>query len=346
MKLGVLDQSPIGRGEDARAAVENTIALARRCDALGYHRYWLAEHHATDTLASSSPEVLIARVARETAEIRVGAGGVMLAHYSPFKVAENFRMLELMYPGRIDLGVGRAPGSDGLTAAALAYGNPLGIEYYPAKVKDLVAFVSGRKAFTEAFQQLEATPKASTTPDVWMLGSSLDSAVYAARFGVAFSFAHFIAPGPTAAAMQRYRRDFQPGARSEPYASVGVFAIATEDPEQADVFRRIREIQRQRRERGFLGPPPTEAEALAHPFDAAALERMRRKRSRQIIGSPSEVKAAIDALAEETGADEVVVLTITPTFADRVRSYELVAAAFGCAARPAAGASDASSQAV
>ena len=330
MKLGVLDQSPIGRGEDAAAAVEHTIALARRCDALGYHRYWLAEHHATETLASSSPEVLITRVAHETERIRVGSGGVMLSHYSPFKVAENFRMLELLYPGRIDLGVGRAPGSDGLTAAALAYGNPLGIEYYPAKVKDLVAFVSGAKAFTEAFQRLEATPKAATTPDVWMLGSSLDSAVYAAQFGLAFSFAHFIAPGPAAAAMQRYRRDFQPGPRSVPYASIGVFAIATEDPEKADVFRRIREIQRERRARGILGPPPTPEEALAHPFTAAELERLRSKRSRQIIGSAAEVKATIDALARETGADEVVVLTITPTFADRVRSYELLASAYGC----------------
>ena len=328
MKLGVLDQSPIGRDEDAGTAVAHTIALAERCDALGYHRYWLAEHHATPTLASSSPEVLIARVARETKRIRVGSGGVMLSHYSPYKVAENFRMLELLYPGRIDLGVGRAPGSDGLTAAALAYGNPLGIEYYPAKVKDLVAFVSGAKAFTEAFGHLEATPKTPTTPDVWMLGSSLDSAVYAARFGVAFSFAHFIDPGPAAPAMQRYRRDFEPGPRDEPYASIGVFAIATEDPEKADVFRRIREIQRQRRARGVLGPPPTPEEALAHPFSAADIERMRAKRSRQIIGSAQEVRAAIDALAQESGADEVIVLTITPTFADRVRSYELLAEAY------------------
>ena len=170
MKLGVLDQSPISRGEDARTAVDNTIRLAQACEAFGYHRYWIAEHHASNTLASSTPEILITRVARETERIRIGSGGVMLPHYSPFKVAENFRMLELMYPGRIDLGVGRAPGSDGLTAAALAYGNPLGIEYYPAKVKDLVAFVSGDKPFTEAFERLRATPNSQTTPDIWMLG--------------------------------------------------------------------------------------------------------------------------------------------------------------------------------
>ena len=328
MKLGVLDQSPISRGEDARAAVDNTIKLAQCCEAFGYHRYWIAEHHASNTLASSTPEILITRVARETDRIRIGSGGVMLSHYSPFKVAENFRMLELMYPGRIDLGVGRAPGSDGLTAAALAYGNPLGIEYYPAKVKDLVAFVSGEKAFTEAFERLHATPKTPTTPDIWMLGSSLDSAVYAGHFGLAFSFAHFIAPEATVAAMRRYRDEFKDEHLEAPYSSVGVFAIATEDPERADLFRRVREIQRIRRDQGYRGPPPTLEEAAATPFSDDDMERLRGKRSRQIIGSGAQVKAEIDALVEETQADEVVVLTITPSFDDRVRSYELIADAY------------------
>ena len=328
MKLGVLDQSPISRGEDARAAIENTITLAQRCEAFGYHRYWIAEHHASNTLASSTPEILITRVARETNRIRIGSGGVMLSHYSPFKVAENFRMLELMYPGRIDLGVGRAPGSDGLTAAALAYGNPLGIEYYPAKVKDLVAFVSGKKAFTEAFERLSATPNAPTTPDIWMLGSSLDSAVYAGQFGLAFSFAHFIAPEPAVAVMRRYRDEFRSEHLEAPYSSLGVFAIATDDPERADLFRRVREIQRIRRDQGYRGPPPTLEEAAATPFSDDDMERLRSKRSRQIIGSGAEVRAEIDALVEETQADEVVVLTITPSFDDRVRSYELIADAY------------------
>ena len=181
MKLGVLDQSPIARGEDAAQALANTTALARRCDELGYHRYWVAEHHASDSLASSSPEILITRLAGETSRIRVGSGGVMLSHYSPFKVAENFRLLETLYPGRIDLGIGRAPGSDGLTAAALAYGNTLGIEYYPAKVKDMIAWVTDSKPLTPAFEKLKVTPRPDTVPEVWMLGSSFDSADYAAR---------------------------------------------------------------------------------------------------------------------------------------------------------------------
>ena len=206
------------------------MALARRCDELGYHRYWVAEHHASDTLASSSPEILVTRLAAETERIRVGSGGVMLSHYSPFKVAENFRLLEVLYPGRIDLGVGRAPGSDGLTAAALAYGNPLGIEYYPAKVKDLIAFVSGGIPITEAFHDLKATPKTATTPEVWMLGSSYDSAAYAARFGLPYSHAHFIAPQLATEALQQYRERFVPEHLTKAYASIGVFAIAVEDP--------------------------------------------------------------------------------------------------------------------
>ena len=325
----MLDQSPIGRGESAADAIAHSAALAKRCDQLGYHRYWVAEHHASETLASSSPEILITRLAAETRRIRVGSGGVMLSHYSPYKVAENFRLLEVLYPGRIDLGVGRAPGSDGLTAAALAYGNPLGIEYYPAKVKDLIAFVSGREPLTEAFRNLKATPAAATAPEVWMLGSSFDSAAYAARFGLAYSHAHFIAPQPAVEALRQYRENFAPEHLTAPYSSIGVFAIVAEDAARAELFLRLRELARLRRDRGLRGPPPTLEEAASHPFTAEQLEAARGKRSRQIVGTPQQVKAGIEALREESEADEVVVLTITPAFEDRVKSYELLAAAFG-----------------
>ena len=341
LRLGVLDQSPIARGESAADAIAHSTALAKRCEELGYHRYWVAEHHASDTLASSSPEILITRLAAETRHMRVGSGGVMLSHYSPYKVAENFRLLEVLYPGRIDLGVGRAPGSDGLTAAALAYGNPLGIEYYPAKVKDLVAFVAGREPLTEAFRKLKATPAAETMPQVWMLGSSFDSAAYAARFGLAYSHAHFIAPQPAVEALRQYRANFAPEHLDAPYASIGVFAIVAEDADRADAFLRLRELQRIRRDRGLGGPAPTLEEAAAYQFTPAELQSMRGKRSRQIVGTAAHVKAGIEELAAEAEADEAVVLTITPSFEDRVRSYELLAEAFGLtpsidAAAPAA----------
>ena len=235
----------------------------------------------------------------------------------------------MLYPGRIDLGVGRAPGSDGLTAAALAYGNPLGIEYYPAKVKDLLAFVSGRTPITEAFAELKATPKAATAPEVWMLGSSYDSAAYAARFGLPYSHAHFIAPQLAVEALQQYRERFVPEHLAKPYASIGVFAIAVEDAERADLFRRMREIQRIRRDRGLRGPAPTLEEAGDWPFTDEELEAMRKRRSRQLIGTATEVKAEIEALAARSQADEAIVLTITPSFEDRLKSYELIAEAFG-----------------
>lgn len=331
IRLGILDQSPIAKGEDAATAIANTIRLARAADRLGYTRYWVAEHHASATLAGSSPEVLIARLAVETQRIRVGSGGVMLAHYSPFKVAENFRLLEVMYPNRIDLGIGRAPGSDGLTAAALAYGSQIGIEYYPAKVRDLMAFVSDGKPVTEGFEKLTATPRATTVPEVWMLGSSADSASYAARFGLPFSFAHFIAPQPAVDVMRLYRTQFRPNYLQQARGNIGVFAIVCEDAERADLYMRAREIARARRERGQSGPFPTLAEAAEHPFTAAELDDMRNRRSRQLIGTPDAVKAQIEALAADCEVDEVIVLTITGDFADRLRSYELLAAAFGLA---------------
>ena len=327
MKLSALDQSPIARGEDASQAVEHTISLAKRCDELGYHRYWLAEHHS-ETLACPAPEILIARVAQETERIRVGSGGVMLSHYSPFKVAESFKLLEVMYPGRIDLGVGRAPGGNMLHMQALAYGNRLGVEYYPSKVQDMLAWVSGSQPLTEGFETLEATPKTSTVPEVWILASSMDSAMYAARFGLPLSFAHFIEPKPAIDVMQAYREEFIPEYLKEPYSSVGVFAIANDDPERVELFRRMREIQRIRRNRGIRGPMPTLDEAADYEFTEDELARMRSKRSRQIIGTPAEVKTEIDELVGATGADEVVILTNTPSFEDRVRSYELIAAEY------------------
>ncbi len=332
MHISVLDQVPIGAGETPAEAIAHAVELARHCERFGYHRYWLAEHHNSQTLASVAPEILISRLAHETSRIRVGSGGVMLSHYSPYKVAENFRLLEVMYPGRIDLGIGRAPGSDGITAAALAYGNQLGLEYYPTKIRDLVGWVTTGKPFSEAFGDLGVAPAMETMPEIWVLASSPDSARFAAHFGLPLSFAHFIAPAETAAVMQTYRREFKPGVLGAPHSSVGVFAIANEDPAHVDLLRRVRALQRIRRDQGIRGPAPTLEEAAAWSFEASELEAMRARRSRQIIGSPGEVKRDIEELVHESGADEVVILTITPSFADRVRSYELIAEAFGIGA--------------
>src|SRR5881296_4587329 len=193
LSLGVLDQSPVRSGGSVADALHETLDLAELCDRLGYRRYWLAEHHSTKGLAGSSPEVLIGQVAARTSRMRVGSGGVMLQHYSPLKVAESFRVLETLFPGRIDLGIGRAPGSDRLTAQALAHGpGALGIEYFPNQIADLIGFLHNQVAPDHAFAAIRAMPVGPSAPEVWLLGSSAESASFAAHFGTAFSFAHFI----------------------------------------------------------------------------------------------------------------------------------------------------------
>src|SRR4051812_43244954 len=211
LKLSVLDQSPVRQGVTPRDALLETVELAKHVDALGYSRYWLAEHHSSPGLAGSAPEIMVARVAGETRHLRVGSGGVMLSHYSALKVAEQFRMLETLYPGRIDLGIGRAPGSDYVTARALAHGpGALGIEEFPRQIQDLLAYLRDQIPDGHAFAGVSAQPRGATMPEPWLLGSSDQSALYAAYFGCAFSFAHFITDRMGPEIMAAYRDNFRP----------------------------------------------------------------------------------------------------------------------------------------
>src|ERR1700753_3934191 len=238
MRLSVLDQSPV-RGEgNAADAVRETIALAKATEALGYHRYWLAEHHNTGSFAGSAPEVLIARVAAETKTIRVGSGGVMLTHYSPLQVAEQFRMLEWPNPGRIDLGIGRAPGTDQRTAQALQAGpQGFGIDAFPSQVFLLRQFLddaSGGAALPDdhPYRGIHAMPRGDTRPQMWMLGSGIHSAVYAAELGLPFSHAYFISPDGSMDAVAAYRERFKPSSWCDkPTISMGVAALAAENEE-------------------------------------------------------------------------------------------------------------------
>lgn len=337
LHLGVLDQSPIRAGGTPAQAIDETVRLAQETEALGYTRYWLAEHHGTDGFAGSSPEIMIARVAGATRSIRVGSGGVMLSHYSPLKVAENFKLLENMYPGRIDLGIGRAPGSDGLTAAALAYGNQIGIEYFPTKIADLSAFLTDTPPTTEAFAKVRATPKTASVPELWLLGSSDQSAAYAAHFGLAFSFAHFIAPQVAAPVLDYYRRQFKPSDMlAAPRASAGVFVICAETDAEAERLASSRDYWRLMLGRGRHLPYPPPEEALAYPYTPEERVQIELNRANRITGNPDTVKAKLEALAEELRVDELVILTITYDFEARLRSYRLLAEAFGLDAREAA----------
>lgn len=330
MRLSVLDQSPIREGGTARDAINESIALARRVDALGYHRYWFAEHHNSDGLASSAPEVLIARVAAETSRLRVGSGGVMLTHYAPLKVAEQFRTLEALYPGRIDLGLGRAPGSDGLTAQALAYGpGALTLEHYPRQVLDLVQHLDGGVPEGHPHHGVRATPAVEGMPEVWLLGSSNESATLAAEFGLPLSFAHFINGPGAATAVELYRERFKPSRWLDaPRVNVGVAAIVAETAEEAELLAWSRYAMRVRRSRGLAGVPPPEA-ARDYDYTQPELEYIEYSRPRSAVGDPRQVRERLLAIAAELDADELVVLTITYAFEARVRSYELLAEAFG-----------------
>jgi luciferase family oxidoreductase group 1 len=330
LQLSVLDQSPVRQGVTPRQALLETIELARHVDALGYRRYWLAEHHGSPGLAGSAPEIMVARVAAETSHIRVGSGGVMLSHYSSLKVAEQFRMLETLYPGRIDLGIGRAPGSDQLTAVALQHGpGALGIEHFPNQIADLLGFLENRMPSDHPFSRIRVTPAGDSNPEIWILGSSDQSAIFAAYFGCALSFAQFITDQGGPQIMEAYRQRFQPSERlAAPQASIGVFVICAESDAEARRLAVSRDLWRLRQRQGILAPFPPPEDALAYPYTPAELRAVEHHRRRQVVGEPDQVKAQLLALAESYGVDEIVVLTICHDFAARKRSYALLADAF------------------
>jgi luciferase family oxidoreductase group 1 len=331
LTLSVLDQSPVRQGVTPRDALLETIELARHVEALGYRRYWLAEHHATPALAGSAPEIMIARIAAETSHIRVGSGGVMLSHYSSLKVAEQFRMLETLYPGRIDLGIGRAPGSDQLTAAALAHGpGALGIEHFPNQIADLIGYFEHTIPTDHPFSRIRLMPDGETLPEIWILGSSDQSAIFAAYFGRAFSFAHFITDEGGPEIMAAYKAQFRPSAQlAAPQASIGVFVICAESEKRANYLAASRDLSRLRQRQGRPMPFPPPEEALAYPYTEAEQRFVEHHQSRQIVGTPDQVKPRLEELAARYGVDEVVVLTITHDYGARKRSYTLLAEAFG-----------------
>lgn len=337
LKLSVLDQSPVRSGGTPAEAVAETLELARLADRLGYHRYWLAEHHSAAGLAGSAPEILIPRVAADTERIRVGSGGVMLPHYSAYKVAESFRVLEALYPGRVDLGIGRAPGSDRRTMIALnvksaAGGGPgqMEAENFPQQVADLAAFLHDAFDEEHPFKGIHATPGGESAPDLWLLGSSDQSAQVAAHFGTAFSFAHFIA-GNGAPVMRAYRRGFKPSAWLEkPLSNVGIFVICAETEEKAERLALSRDVWRSWVMQGDIRPFPSEeeAEAALAGMDKVARSNIEMNRRLQVIGTPETVKRQLEAMAADYEVDELVVVTITHSYEDRARSYELLARAF------------------
>ncbi|WP_428492098.1 LLM class flavin-dependent oxidoreductase [Rhodopila sp.] len=328
LRLSVLDQSTIVADRSPDASIRESIALAQHCEALGYHRYWCAEHHNSDSQAGTAPEILIAAIAATTQRIRVGSAGVMLPHYAPFKVAEQFRVLDAIAPGRIDLGVGRAPGSDGLTAYALNPRADTAADQFPADMRDLLAWLAGQKLIEgHPFRDVRAQPQGPTTPEVWVLGSSDYGAQVAAYFGLPFCFAHFITDGHGAEqALALYRQGYRPSPRhASPHAALCVWAMAAETQQEADTLFRSREIWRLNRDRGLFTALASPEQAATHVYSDAETARVERLRARAFYGTADHVGTRLRALAQQHDVEEIAILTTLHDPAARRRSYALLA---------------------
>ncbi|HZP85799.1 MAG TPA: LLM class flavin-dependent oxidoreductase [Burkholderiales bacterium] len=329
MKLSVLDQSTTSSGRNQDLAIRESLALAKHCEALGYHRYWVSEHHNSNSIVGTAPEVLMAAIAATTARIRVGSAGVMLPHYSALKVAEQFRVLEAIAPGRIDLGVGRAPGSDRLTAMALnPYSNAA--EDFPAQVRDLHAWVNDLPLPADhPFRNIKAHPTGPTSPEIWILGSSDYGAQLAAYFGLPYAYAYFFTEGHgTEAALELYRRNFKPSEQyPKPQATICVWALAADTEEEARRLLMTREYWRVGFEKGIREPLVTPEYAASYPYteaERATIESLRRK---ALVGTGEQVATRLRELAQRFQLDELVIVTWTYDSEPRHRSYELLAKA-------------------
>jgi luciferase family oxidoreductase group 1 len=338
MKLSVLDQSTASKGRSPDAAIRETLDLARHCDALGYNRYWVSEHHNTHTIVGTAPEVLMAAIGATTQRIRIGSAGVMLPHYSALKVAEQFRVLEGIAPGRIDLGVGRAPGSDQRTALALNP-DPHAHEAFPQQVLDLQAWTSGGPLQKgHPFGSIIANPQGPTSPELWILGSSDYGAQLAAHFGLPYAFAWFFTDGMGCEqAFDLYRRGYRPSERHpQPQATICVWALAADTEEEARHLARTREHSRVLRDVGIRDALISPEEAAAYPYNAGQLAKIESMRRRAFVGTGAQVREKLDALAQSLGLDELVVVTWTYDPQPRHRSYEILAEAYGLSSSPGA----------
>jgi luciferase family oxidoreductase group 1 len=330
MRLSVLDQSTASKGKPQDTAIRETLELARHCDALGYHRYWLSEHHNSGSIVGTAPEVLMAAIAATTPRIRVGSAGVMLPHYSALKVAEQFRVLEAIAPGRIDLGIGRAPGSDQMTSYALNPNPQNVLEQFPRQVQELQHWVSGTPLPEgHPFSRVVAQPTGPSSPALWILGSSDYGAQLAAYFGLPYAFAYFFSEGTgVEQALDLYRENYRPSERNpKPTATICVWALAADTEEEALRQFKTRERAIVDRRQGIRLPlmPPEEAERAYSPAEQATAEKLRRK---AIVGSSEQVAGRLTDLAKSLELDELVVVTWTYDSAPRHRSYELLANAF------------------
>jgi luciferase family oxidoreductase group 1 len=338
--FSVLDLAIVGEGSSHSEALSNSVELAQTVERLGYYRHWVAEHHNIPGIASSEPAVLAATLAAKTETIRIGSGGVMLPNHVPLVIAEQFGMLEALNPGRIDLGIGRAPGTDQITAAALRRSvEPLSDEDFPRQLAELFGFFKGEFPEGHPYNQIKAVPGAGDVPEIWLLGSSGYSAQLAGMLGMRFSFAHHFMPQNTDAALELYRSRFRPSEDlPEPYAMVACAALAADDDERARYLSGPARLSMARLRAGRPTRFPTPDEAAAHTFSAQEEESISALSGSAAIGGPDTVRAKLDQLVERTAADELMITTMVHDHADRIRSYELIAETYELPGSDAVGA--------
>jgi luciferase family oxidoreductase group 1 len=328
--LSVLDLAPVSSGSSSAAALRNSLDLARHVERLGFHRYWVAEHHNMVGIASSSPAVLIGHIADATTSIRVGSGGVMLPNHTPLVVAEQFGMLEALHPGRIDLGIGRAPGTDAVTASALRRTSEISADGFPQDLREVMAFFDGSFPSGHLYARITAVPALGNMPSMWLLGSSGYSAQVAAYLGLPFAFAHHFSPDNTLPALALYRSGFRPSANLEkPYAMVAAAVVCADSDEHARYLALPGALSFLRLRSGHPDLLPSPAAAAAYPYTDAEREAIQTRQAHQVVGDPQTVLRGLIDLLERTAADELMLTTIVHDHADRLRSYELVAALRG-----------------
>jgi luciferase family oxidoreductase group 1 len=329
--LSVLDQSPVPAGTSAGRALQNSIELARLMDGLGYTRFWMSEHHAMDTLACTAPEVMLARIGAETKRIRIGSGGIMLPHYTPLKVVECFRMLHALYPGRVDLGIGRAPGGGPVEALTLKRDRKTRmLDDFPDQVSELLAFLGHQFPDGHPFAGIRVSPDMPGGPDVWMLGSSMWSAAAAMEFGLPYSFAHFFSPVHTRAAIETYRRGFSASQyRSEAEATVAVGVVCAETQEEAEFLATSVRLLQRRIRQGDRRPVASPDDAVRELRLLGEMPMEEGEWPRYFVGTPDRVKEQLEQMASELEIRELIVNTIVWEPAKRLRSYELLAREFG-----------------
>lgn len=328
--LSILDLSPVPAGGSAAQSLRNTLDLARHADKLGYHRYWLAEHHNLANIASSAPDIMIGQVAAATLHLRVGSGGVMLPNHAPLTVAERFKVLEALFPGRIDLGIGRAPGTDHVTSIALRRRQDIrDDDDFIERFQELLLLESNGYPKDHPFSNVRAQPVDVALPPIFLLGSSDYSAQVAAQIGAGFAFAHHFASHDATDAMRLYRDKFRPSEHlKEPLAIIATAAVVAETSEDAERLASTIDLNFVRRAKGVYAPLESPEAALAYDYSPVDRERIRKNRERLAVGDRPTVKARLDQLAAETQADEVMITTMIFDHAARKRSYELLAEAF------------------